>query len=451
MSRRRRPKLPAAAVNAHIESLTQDGRGVAHVEGKVCFIQGALPGEEVEFIYSGRRSKFDEGVVQTVLQAAPERVEPSCPHFRICGGCSLQHLASPHQIQLKQTSMLEALHHIGKVSPAEVLPPLRLAHPWGYRRKARLGVKYVPAKGKVLVGFRERSSSFIADLSHCPVLHPAIGERLEDLAALIGGLSVRAHIPQIEVAMGDDPPAETSGSHPPILIFRILQALSQEDQQALLDFGQAQGMQIWTQSGGPHTIQPLAGEASELVYQLPQFNTSIHFRPDDFTQVNYDLNRLMVQRALEMLAPQPHESILDLFCGLGNFTLPIARSGAQVVGVEGDKGLVERARRNAQRNGLDNVRYYTANLYEPLDKEPWLGEKFSQALLDPPRSGAQQVLEHLPRLGVQRILYISCYPATLARDAGELVNRHRYRLTAAGVMDMFPHTAHVESMALFER
>jgi 23S rRNA (uracil1939-C5)-methyltransferase len=362
----------------------------------------------------------------------------------VCGGCALQHLDSRKQILAKQEILLDALTHIGKVEPGEVLPPLRLEQPWGYRRKARLGVKYVPKKGKVLVGFRERGTPYVADLGRCEVLHPLVGERLKEIGQLIDGLSIRDRVPQIELAMGDE------GC---IFIFRILEPLSEADAKALLEFGQQAGIEIWTQDGGPDTVRPLSQEHSgaALRYALPDQHVTIEFRPEDFTQVNYDLNRLMVNRALELLAPQATDKVLDLFCGLGNFTLPLARNAAEVVGVEGDAGLVQRARLNAERNGIANTRYFTANLYESLEKEPWRLERFDKALLDPPRSGALEVLEHLPKLGVERIVYVSCYPSTLARDAGELVNRHGYKLLAAGVMDMFPHTAHVESIALFER
>ncbi len=445
MARRRRKKLPVDPVAAEIESLAHDGRGVAHVDGKVTFIHGGLPGERVMFRYIGKRSKLDEGIAVSVENnPSPDRVEPLCPHFGVCGGCALQHLDSRKQILAKQEILLDALNHIGKVEVAEVLPPLRLEQPWGYRRKARLGVKYVPKKGKVLVGFRERGTPYLADLTRCEVLHPLVGEHLEEIGALIDGLSIRDRIPQIELAMGDE------GC---IFIFRILEALSEDDGKALLEFGEGAGIEIWIQDGGPETVRPLSQGKSgaALRYALPDEDITIEFRPEDFTQVNYDLNRLMVNRALELLDPQADDKVLDLFCGLGNFTLPLARRAAEVVGVEGDAGLVQRARLNAERNGITNTRYFTANLYESLNKEPWMLESFDKALLDPPRSGALEVLEHLPKLGVERIVYVSCYPSTLARDAGELVNRHGYKLLAAGVMDMFPHTAHVESIALFER
>jgi 23S rRNA (uracil1939-C5)-methyltransferase len=443
VSRRKRKQLPTEAVEVAIESLSHDGRGVTHIEGKTVFIHGALPQERVRFVYTKQSRKFDEGKVVEVHEPSPERVEPGCAHFAICGGCSLQHQAPDAQIRSKQQALLDALKHIGKVEPQQVLPPLVADSPWGYRRKARLGAKYVAQKGKVLVGFRERGSSFLADLSGCEVLHPKVGALISPLSELIDGLSIRDRVPQIEVAMGDEVC---------VLVFRLMEPPSEEDCAKLKAFGQVRDLHIYVQEGGPDTVRPLDAEsAATLSYGLPEFGVEIQFLPTDFTQVNSGINRLMVSRALELLDPGPQERVLELFCGLGNFTLPLARKVAEVVGVEGDAGLVARARENAAHNGIDNVRFYTANLYGELPQEPWLRERFDLALLDPPRTGALEVLHHLPKLGVQRILYISCYPGTLARDAGELVNRHGYKLKAAGVMDMFPHTAHVESIALFER
>ncbi|WP_260293889.1 23S rRNA (uracil(1939)-C(5))-methyltransferase RlmD [Sedimenticola hydrogenitrophicus] len=440
MGRSRRRKLPQDPVVTGIDALSHDGRGVAHIDGKAVFIHGALPGETVSFRYTRVQKKFDEGEALEIISASPDRVAPQCPHFGVCGGCSLQHQSTQAQIQAKQTALMDAFQRIGKVAPAKLLAPLVGSDAFGYRRKARLGVKYVAKKGKVLVGFRERGSPYVADLSECHILHPRVGRLLTPLSELIGSLSIKERVPQIEVAMGDSRC---------VLVFRILEPLSAADEQALLAFGKEREIDVYTQTGGPDTVEPLSGEPADLQYDLPDYGLHIHFLPNDFTQVNSDLNRLMIEHALELLAVAPEDRVLDLFCGLGNFTLPIARGVAEVVGVEGDAGLVARARDNARRNGIENSRYYTANLYDSLQKEPWLRERFDKVLLDPPRSGAAEVLEHLPRLGVKRMVYVSCYPGTLARDAGELVNRHGYRLVAAGVMDMFPHTAHVESIALF--
>ncbi len=443
MSRsRRRARLPTEPVTVTIESMSHDGRGVARVEGKTVFVQGALPGERVSFLYTRRQRRHDEGRVAEVLEASPERVEPRCPQANVCGGCSLQHQDPDAQILHKQQALLDAFERIGGVSPEELLPPLTGDSVWGYRSKARLGVKYVARKGRVLVGFREKGTSFITEIDRCDILDPRVGELIEPLAELIGSLELRHRIPQIEVAVGDE------GC---VLVFRLLDPPGEADLEKLRRFGEAHGIAPYIQEGGPETVRPLSGTPAELFYLLPEQSLRIDFLPSDFTQVNRSLNRHMVDRAVGLLDPRPEERVLDLFCGLGNFTLPLARRCDEVVGVEGDAGLVQRARENARRNGIANTRYYTANLYESLEREPWLLESFDKALLDPPRSGALEVLEQLPRLGVKRVLYVSCYPGTLARDAGELVNRHGYRLLSAGVMDMFPHTTHVESIALFEK
>ncbi|MET0065459.1 MAG: 23S rRNA (uracil(1939)-C(5))-methyltransferase RlmD [Candidatus Thiodiazotropha sp.] len=443
MSRRRKRKpLPTEPVEVSIESLTHDAKGVAHVDGKATFVHGSLPGERVRFLYTGRWRKYDEGRVVEVLEASPERVEPRCSAFGICGGCSLQHLDEREQIRSKQQSLLDSLKHIGRVEPATILDPLRGESAWGYRRKARLGVRHVPKKGGVLVGFRERSSSFVAEIGECPILHPRVGELLPQLRQLIGELSIRDQVPQIEMAMGDEIC---------VLIFRLLTAPSDEDLERLGEFGPRHQVAVYLQEGGPETVRPLDEKGVDLTYQLPAFDVTLGFEPSDFTQVNSDINRQMIQRAVEMLALTDQDRVLDLFCGLGNFTLPLARRAGQVVGVEGDAGLVARARENAARNGIDNTSFYTANLYAELEHEPWMQGSYEKVLLDPPRSGALEILHHLPRLGARRIVYVSCYPGTLARDAGVLVSEHGYRLVSAGVMDMFPHTAHVESIALFEK
>ena len=439
--RRRKPRLPEAPVEARIESLGDDGRGLCRVEGKTVFVDGALPGETVLFRYTATRARFDEGTVVEVTRPSPDRVEPRCPHFGVCGGCRLQHLSPAAQVELKQQSLLDALRRIGEVQPAELFPPLLNPSPWGYRRKARLGVKYVAKKRRVLVGFRERGSSFVADLEVCRVLHPRVGELLPALGELIGGLSIRSRLPQVEVAMDDERL---------VLVFRILEPAVEADLRRLRAFGERHGLHVYLQPQGPETVAPLS-EPVDLFYELPELGLRLDFLPGDFTQVNTGINRQMVSRALELLAPGGEEGVLDLFCGIGNFTLALARRAGQVTGVEGDAGLVQRARANARRNRLDNVELHVADLYGPLDNQPWLRQHFDKVLLDPPRSGAREVLEHLPRMGAARVVYVSCHPGTLARDAGELVHRHGYRLSGAGVMDMFPHTAHVESIAVFDR
>jgi 23S rRNA (uracil1939-C5)-methyltransferase len=440
--KRRRKQLPTEPVEAAIESLTHDAKGVAHIEGKATFIHGSLPGERVRFLYSGRWRKYDEGRVVEVLEASSQRVEPRCRQFGVCGGCSLQHQQVSAQVASKQQSMLESLKHIGRIVPEQILPPLVGQSAWGYRRKARLGVRYVAKKGGTLIGFRERGSSFITDIDCCPILHPRVGELLPELSQLIDQLSVRDQIPQIEMAMGDELC---------VLIFRLLAAPDQQDLDLLERFAPLHEIEIYLQEGGPESVRPLRGDGVILSYDLPAFDLTLTFQPNDFTQVNSDINRQMIQQAIDLLAVSPEDRVLDLFCGLGNFTLPLACKAAEVTGVEGDAGLVARARENALRNGLSNTSFYTANLYEPLVNEPWLQHGFNKVLLDPPRSGAQEILHLLPKLGGERIVYVSCYPGTLARDAGILVEQHNYRLLSAGVMDMFPHTAHVESIALLEK
>jgi len=427
-------------VEALIESLAQDGRGVTHLDGKAVFIHGALPGERVRFVYERVQRRFDEGRVQEVLEPSPDRVAPRCPHFGMCGGCSLQHLRAGAQIHVKEQVLRDALGHIGKVQPeADYLPPLVAGH-WGYRRKARLGVKYVEKKGRLLVGFRERGSALVADLQRCEVLHPKLGQHLSELGELIAGLTIRNRVPQVEMTMGDEACA---------LVFRVLTPPTTDDQALLCRFGREHGFTLYLQEAGPESVRPLDAPA-DLSYHLPALDLRLRFAPLDFTQVHLELNRMLVARTLELLDPQPQERVLDLFCGIGNFTLPLATRAGAVTGVEGEAGLVARAQENAQAHGLDHCRFHVANLYGPLDQAPWLRESFDQVLLDPPRSGAIEILPLLPRLGARRILYISCYPATLARDAGVLVHELGYHLRSAGVMDMFPHTTHVESMALFE-
>jgi 23S rRNA (uracil1939-C5)-methyltransferase len=440
LARSRKRRLPTEPVKATIESLRDDGRGVAHIDGKAVHIAGALPQEEVMFTYTRKRSKRDEGVVSEILTPSVDRVEAPCRHFDICGGCSLQHLAPEAQIELKQSNLLKAFAN-AQVEPDELFSPLTTGSSLGYRRKARLGVKNVPKKGRVLVGFREKGSSFLAEIESCEVLHPKVGQLLMPLSELVGALSIVDKMPQIEVSMGDEEC---------VLVFRVLEPPSPEDELLLKQFASDNILHIYLQEAGPESVRPLQGEGVSLQYSLPEFGIDVNFLPNDFTQVNYELNRLMVPRAVELLNPQQDDQVLDLFCGVGNFTLPLATRSKSVVGVEGDQSLVERAKGNALQNGIDNVSFFTANLYESLDQEPWLSQQFDKALIDPPRSGAQEVLEHLPKMGIKRLVYVSCYPETLARDAGELVHTHGYRLLGAGVMDMFPHTAHVESIALFE-
>ena len=439
---RRKKKLPTEPQQTVVESLTHDGRGVARVSDKTVFIDGALPGEDVLFRYTRVRSNYDEGEVLEVLEASPHRITPACEFFNACGGCSLQHLEPAEQIRIKQSVLLDNLQRIGKVQPEEILPPLT-GPIWGYRQKARLGVRYVHKKGRVLVGFREKHSAFLADMTHCKILNPLIGERLEALSQLIRHLSCYKQIAQIGVAVGDEAAA---------LIFRHLVALTVEDKQRLVDFAQQYDFQIYLQPKGPDSVTLLWPETASLSYRLPDYDITLGFLPNDFTQVNTAINQAMVNRALELLEPQATDRVLELFCGLGNFSLALARHVQQVSAVEGDAALIERARENAERNDIHNIDYHVANLMDEVSGLPWIRKvRYDKVLLDPPRSGALEMLPHIASLKVSRIVYVSCNPATLARDAGILVNEFGYRLVKTGVMDMFPHTAHVESIALFSK
>lgn len=443
MGRSRKPRLPEGSFEVEIRNLSPEGRGVAQVEGKTVFIPGALAGERVSFRYSARHRRHDEGRLEAVLRPSPDRVTPRCAHADICGGCSLQHLSGSAQLRDKEAALRETLSRLGGVEPEGWLAPLESPVHWGYRQKARLGVKWVEKKGRVLVGFREQRSGLIADIQSCAVLDERVGMLLEPLARRIEQLSIRERLPQIEIAVGEAAP---------VLVLRVLSEPSAQDRAALCAFAQEHGIRFGIQSAGPDSIVPLCDEAPlSQSYSLPDFGIEFSFEPTDFTQVNAGLNRLMVKQALELLDPGPDDNVLDLFCGLGNFTLPLATRAGQVTGVEADAGLIERAKANARRNNLANLNFEIANLYESLDDAAWLKQRYGKALIDPPRSGAAEILELLPKLGVQRLVYVSCYPATLARDAGILVKEHGYRLKKLGIMDMFPHTAHVESIALFER
>jgi 23S rRNA (uracil1939-C5)-methyltransferase len=435
----RRQRVPQDPVETHIESLSHDGRGVARIEGKTVFIDGALAGEQVKFVYSKMHSKYDEGRTIEVLQAANDRVDAKCQHFGVCGGCSLMHMAPEAQLALKQKTLEEHLNHFGNVTPEHWLAPLT-GPLWGYRRKARLGVKHVPKKERVLVGFREKGTPYLALLERCEVLDPRVGARLAELGEMIAKLEGYNRIAQIEVAMDDEHTA---------LVFRNLDPLSEQDQQALIAYGQANDLWIYLQSGGPDTVTPLWPENPQLSY-APEDGLNLEFEPNDFTQVNAGINKKMIKRTMELLEISAGDRILDLFCGLGNFTLPLAKRVTEVVGVEGDEALVRHARDNAAKNGLANATFEQADLTKTELKDyPWAKAGFNKILLDPPRSGAFEVLHQLAALGAERLVYVSCNPATLARDAGELVNNHGYTLVSTGVMDMFPHTTHVESIALF--
>ena len=444
---RRRKKLPQEPVSAKIESLSHEGRGIAHVEGKTVFVNGALPGEDALFQYKKQRPKYDEAHALEITNPAAERVDAKCEFFGLCGGCSLQHMQHDFQIEHKQSVLMEQLTHIGKVKPKSVIPPLT-GPQWGYRRKARLGVKYVEKKERVLVGFREKYSPFIADMNSCEVLHPSVASLIEPLQLLITELSLIKQIPQIEVAVGDDVVA---------LIFRHLSELTDEDKEKLKSFAEHHQVDIYLQSGGLDSVVPLEGfTPRQLSYELPEFDLTMNFLPIDFTQVNIEINRAMVPRALELLEVNSEDRVLDLFCGIGNFTLPLARKAAIVLGIEGEHSLVERAKQNAELNNISNVEFRAIDLaneqlFDEMLSEDFLKGEFNKLLLDPARNGAREVIEKMNLKLVEKIVYVSCNPATLARDAGILVNDKDFKLEQAGIMDMFPHTTHVESIAVFSR
>ncbi len=424
-----------------IESLDQEGRGVAHFDGKVIFIEGALPGEIVSYSSYRKKPAFEQAQVTTIFRSAPMRVTPKCKHFGVCGGCSMQHLDARAQVAVKQRILEDALHHIGKVKAETILPAI-YGQTWGYRERARISVKHVIKKGKTLVGFHEKRSSYVADMQSCEILAPKIAKLLPLLAELVSSLSIRDQLPQIEVAVGE---------HVDALVLRVMATPNHADEALLRAFADEHDIQFWLQSKGPETIVPFYPlDAPALSYSLPEFDISMPFAPSEFTQVNSALNRVMISRAMRLLDPQPGERIADLFCGLGNFTLPIARSGAQVLGIEGSDALVKRAQQNAASNGLSGSTSFMAmNLFEMTEAGFAQLGHFDKLLIDPPRDGAFELVKSLVgETAPKRIVYVSCNPATLARDAAELVKRG-YVLQAAGVMNMFPHTSHVESIAVF--
>ena len=428
---------------ALIESLDHEGRGVAHVDGKAVFIEGALPGEVVEYSSYRKKPKYEQAQAVGIVKASSERVDPFCRYFGVCGGCSMQHMATVAQTAAKQRVLEDALWHLARLKPETIFPAIAGAA-WGYRHRARLSVRHVAKKGGVLVGFREKRSSYVAVMDSCAVLAPAVSALLPRLMELVAQLSIPDRLPQIEVAVGDAQVA---------LVLRILEALTAPDEALLRDFADRHGVVIYLQSGGPETVvlfHPVA--APPLAYALPDFGVELRFAPTEFTQVNPGVNRMLVRRALALLQPQAGERIADMFCGLGNFTLPIARSGATVVGVEGSKALVERARGNAELNGLgERCEFSVANLFAATPESVAALGRFDKMLIDPPREGAVDLVKCLGADGPARIVYVSCSPATLARDAGVLVHERGYALRGAGIASMFPHTSHVESIALFER
>ena len=426
---------------AEIVDLAHDGRGVARVEGKAVFIEGALPGERVRFRVLKRRRHMDEAGLVDVLVASPDRVVPRCAHFGVCGGCSLQHLSAAAQLAAKERQLLENLQRIGNVRPERVLAPLR-GPEWAYRRRARLGIKYVHKKGRVLAGFREREKPYIADIKRCEILLAPLANLPAELAALTETLAIREKIPQVEVAAGDGATA---------LVFRVMEAPGAADLEKIAAFGVERGLQIFLQTGGLDTVRALRAGYAPLSYAVDGGSVAIEFGAVDFIQVNRDINASMVDAAMTLLRPEAGDAVLDLFCGLGNFTLPLARRARQVLGVEGDASLVSKALANAAHNGIGNAQFAVENLFEPKTFGAWANGRYDLVLLDPPRAGAAELLTRMDQWYPRRVVYISCHPGSLARDAGILVTAQGFTLTAAGVMDMFPHTTHVESIAVFER
>ncbi len=425
-------------VQGKIDSLRADARGRMEIDEQEYLVADTLPGEMITAVpFRKNRGKIEARLL-SVESASADRVEPRCDAFGICGGCRLQHMAPEAQVAWKQSLLLEDLAEKG-VSYDRLLAPIN-SSPYGYRRRARLGVKDVPGKGRVLVGFRERGKPYISDCRRCEILSPPTGDLFEVLSELVGSMDIKAALPQVEVATGENATA---------MIFRVLETPSSGDLMALEKFSSSQNVQVFLQTGGLDTVIPLKPDQPELMYTLPDFDLEMVFQPMDFVQVNAQVNRLMIAQAIDLLECQQDSKVLDLFCGLGNFSLSLGRRAGHVVGVDSDPGLLERAAKNASRNGLENVTFEQGDLYQEAVTGNWLEKKFDRVLLDPPRAGAAQVLEHLPSLGAKRLVYVSCGPDTFVRDAAVLTGQLGFRLEAVGVMDMFPHTLHVETMGLF--
>jgi len=440
--KRRRQRLPTEPVTAIIEKFSHDGRGIARIDGKTTFVEGALPHETVTFQYTRQKSDFDEGRLLTIITPSPHRVEPPCPHYALCGGCSLQHLDAAEQINEKQTLLLDVLERVGHCQPETMLAPLTgpTTH---YRNKARLSVRYVEKKEATLVGFRERHNPrYITDIHSCLVLNSRVGTKIDTIRDLLDSLDDPRCIAQIEVAAGDDEVA---------LIFRNLSPLSPSDEEKMRTFASEEQFALYLQPGGPDSVYPLYPEGSDalLRYRLPEQDITFQFQPTDFTQINMGLNRLMVTKALQLLEVSSNEVVLDLFCGLGNFSLPLAQKAMRVIGVEGSLSMVNRASMNAKANGISNVEFVCRNLEDETALSDPMFRAIDKLLLDPPRTGALAIVKQMNQINPERIVYVSCNPVTLARDADILVHQQGYRLVAAGAMDMFPHTSHVESIALF--
>lgn len=430
----------AEAESGVVLALNHDGAGLVKT-GKAAFVPGTLPGETIRFRRTRRHRQHDDAELVEVIEPSPDRVAPPCPHFGVCGGCALQHIAPAAQLAAKREELEASLARIGRVAPAQWLEPIT-GPVWNYRRRARLSARFVAKKGRSLVGFRERSAPYVAEIDSCRVLAAPFDALVTPLSQLLTGLSIRERVPQVEVSAGERASA---------VILRVLAPPAPSDIEALRAFGKAYGVAIYLQPGGLDTVAPLDDVPAALDYSLPEFDLRLAFEPVDFIQVNAEVNRALVSRAVQWLDAGPTDRVLDLYCGLGNFTLALARRAGTVVGVEGDAGLIARARGNAGRNGIANAAFHVGNLAaEDLALERWWAGGFTHVLLDPPRVGARDVLAPVAQLAPKRIVYVSCHPGTLARDLGILVHEHGYGLVAAGVLDMFPHTTHVESMAVLE-
>ncbi|MGH8252485.1 MAG: 23S rRNA (uracil(1939)-C(5))-methyltransferase RlmD [Steroidobacteraceae bacterium] len=429
---------PAVAETGRVDSLNHAGEGVVR-GGKTAFVSGALPGETVTYIRRRRHRQHDEAELLEVTEPSDKRVAPRCAHFGVCGGCALQHLDSHAQLAIKEAQLRENLERVGRVSPREWLAPLT-GPLWQYRRRARLGARFVHARGRSMVGFREHFSSHIAELARCEVLAPPVGELLAPLGELLTRLAIRERVPQIEVAVADNVV---------VLVLRVLDPPTAEDEALLVEFERAHGLRFFLQTGGPDSVRPLHATPVTLEYALPEFDVRLQFEPGDFIQVNASLNRSLVGRVVELLELDAQSNVLDLYCGLGNFTLAMARRAASVTGVEGETALVARSRANAERNNIGNASFHSANLAgADFAAAPWAQAGYSHVLLDPPRVGAREVLPLLKRAGARRVVYVSCHPGSLARDLGILVHELGFELLSAGIADMFPQTAHVESLAV---
>jgi 23S rRNA (uracil1939-C5)-methyltransferase len=439
MSKRKYKKISTERFETQVTQLSHEGRGIAHVNGKTTFLFGGLPGETVQCRYSKLHRQYDEGTVVEVLEKSVDRVIPRCAHFGVCGGCSLQHLSPDAQRAHKQSVLLEHFQHQADCQPKEILPPLHGAS-WSYRRKARLSVRFVPKKEAVLVGFRERGTSYVAQIQQCEILHPSIGLKIKALSELFMQCDMKAHIAQLEIAIGDNATA---------IVLRHLAPLPQGDIDKLVTFAQNNQLHLYFQPGGADTVHPVYPENPDaLFYDIPDFQIRMHFQPTHFTQINQEMNLKMLARAVDLLQLEKTDRVLDLFCGIGNFSLPIAKHCAEVIGVEGAESSIIQAKINAQENNITNTQFFTQDLAGDFQQAPWYQNTFDKILLDPPRVGAQEIIPHIKTWQPKRIVYVSCNPITLARDTKELLALG-YELEKAGIMDMFPHTEHVEAIALF--